>query len=627
MSVEQTSARGDKTGAASSVGGSDTLEARPRRGMRRRGTYGVVFLVLLLLCACLWLTLRVIDVRNHLTSASTLVSQLKTQMTNGKIAESREILGDIKDHTRSALSGVRDPLWQLSSGMPLVGTNFAAVSELAEAANSVASEAAEPLLNTFDPLTSGLLTPKGGGIDLRIFSSAAPNIVTAARTTDAVTTRLEAVDRSNLLTQIANPLDEVLQLLHSVRGPLNEAARLSGPLPEMLGSVEPRNYLILIQNNAELRATGGLAGALAVIRVDHGKIEMTAQTTASALGKFVPPIPVDPEQEHIYSNKLGKQVSGANLTPDFPTAAQTAKSMWETRFGTSIDGVIALDPIVLSHLLRATGPLHLDSGQNTGLPTSLSTALTADNVTKVLLSDTYTTLDYTDQDKFFAEAAKSVFAALTSGKAPGAELLNALAQSAVEDRLKVWSSREQEQRVLSSSAIGGSVLAGPDATPGSFGVFFNDGTGSKMDYYVRHTVQLVHECAVGGYGQTTVKVTLTNDAPIDAATSLPAGVTGGGAYGVPPGVVQTNVVAYGPPEAHVNTAIVNGTKSDFAPFIHGNRPVGVVSIRVAPGETRTLEFLFSEVSMQTQSHVVVTPTVQDVKDVVVPPLATKCNSE
>ena len=374
-----------------------------------------------------------------------------------------------------------------------------------------------------------------------------------------------------------------------------------------------------------MRATGGLAGALAVVRVDQGKIELTAQTTASALGKFVPPIVVDADQEHIYSNKLGKQISGANLTPDFPTAAQTAKSMWETRYGTAIDGVVALDPIVLSHILKATGPLRLDSLPGTSLHGSLPTTLTADNVTKVLLADAYTTLNYADQDRYFADAAKRVFEALTSGKAPGVELIQALAQSAGEDRLRVWSSRKQEQQVLASSAIGGSVMSGPDASPGSFGVYFNDGTGSKMDYYVRQKIQLVPQCAVNGYGQTTVKVSLTNTAPTDAATSLPAGVTGGGAYGVPPGVVQTNVVVYGPPEARVNTAKLDGTKSDFSPFIHGNRPVGMVSIRVAPGESHTVEFEFSQIPQGTQSHIVVTPSVQNVKDVILPPEAADCN--
>ena len=629
MSVERAPAHGSETGNTGAIHRrrSRILKGRAGHRAKRRMAYAALVVGLMLLCAVVWLTFRAMDVKNHLTSAASLVTQMKTQLTSGDISESRKLLLEVQEHTRAARSGVEDPLWQLSSAVPLGGANFAAVSDLAQAADSVASEAAEPLLDTVEPLTSGELTPTSGGINLRILGDAAPNIVKAANTTESATKRLESVDKSNVLPQISNPLNEVLQLLQSVRGPLNEAARLSGPLPSMLGSGEPRNYLLLIQNNAELRATGGLAGALAVVRVDQGKMELTAQTTASALGKFVPPIAVDPEQEHIYSDKLGKQVSGANLTPDFPTAAQTAKSMWETRYGTAIDGVIALDPIVLSHLLKATGPLRLDSLTGASRHSSLPSTLTADNVTKVLLADTYTTLSYADQDKFFADAAKRVFEALTTGKAQGVELIQAMAKSAGEDRLRVWSSREQEQQILSSSVIGGSVLSGPDASPGSFGVYFNDGTGSKMDYYVRQTIQLVHQCAVNGYGEATVRVSLANKAPADAATSLPAGVTGGGAYGVPPGVVQTNVIVYGPPGSRVSTAKLDGTKTDFSPFLHGNRPVGMVAIRVAPGGGHTVEFAFSRILQEAESHVVVTPSVQDVKDVILPPVTPDCTEK
>ncbi len=83
-------------------------------------------------------------------------------------------------------------------------------------------------------------------------------------------------------------------------------------------------------------------------------------------------------------------------------------------------------------------------------------------------------------------------------------------------------------------------------TDASFGVYFNDGTGAKMDYYVKRTAQLVKQCTGTEYGEVKVRITSTNTAPVDAATSLPAYVTGGGIFGVPPGSVQTNVIAYGP---------------------------------------------------------------------------------
>ena len=136
-----------------------------------------------------------------------------------------------------------------------------------------------------------------------------------------------------------------------------------------------------------------------------------------------------------------------------------------------------------------------------------------------------------------------------------------------------------------------------------------------MDYYVKRTAQLVEQCTGTEYGEVKVRITSTNTAPADAATSLPAYVTGGGIFGVPPGSVQTNVIAYGPAQALVETAEVDGQKTGFTANRHANRPVGSVTIRLAPGESRTVEFTFSKIVQHTEPQLFVTPSVQAVTDV------------
>ena len=145
-----------------------------------------------------------------------------------------------------------------------------------------------------------------------------------------------------------------------------------------------------------------------------------------------------------------------------------------------------------------------------------------------------------------------------------------------------------------------------------------------MDFYVTRTVQLIKECPLNGYEQTTIRVTSTNTAPSDAATSLPPYVTGDGNFGVPPGSVETNVVAYGPVQAHIETAKLDGQNTGFAPHLHSNRPVGVLAIRLAPGESRTVDFIFGKIVQHTEPNVVVTPGVQNVKDVLQPTKDPQC---
>lgn len=600
---------------------------RRRLRDKRRSLVSAALVGLLLFGAGLWVSHRVSEVRQHLASASSLMPEVKLQIARGNGAEARNLLSQIQAHTQAASAAVDDPLWKVSSKIPLIGQNFMAVGEVAQVADAVVTGAGVPLLDTLEVLASGALNPHDGVLNLVSLEQASPGVVAAAQTIERAAARLEALNTDNLFAEVSGPLHEVTREIQNVRRPINVAAELTQLLPLMLGSSEPRNYLVLIQNNAELRATGGLSGALAVVRIDHGKVELTDQATATELGKFVPRIPNDQEQEHIYSTKLGAQISGVNLTPDFPTAARTAKAMWESRHSTIIDGVIALDPIVLSHVLKASGPLPFNQPTDALPSVNMPSTLSAENVAKTLLSDVYLTMDYAEQDLFFASAARRVFEALATGKAPILELIQALAQSTQENRLHVWSRVDAEQRFLATTRLGGSILLGPDAGPGSFGVFFNDGTGSKMDYYSRHSVELIRQCTPGGKGQTTVRLTITNTAPTDAATSLPAGVTGGGFYGVPPGVIQTNIVVYGPPEATVETLKLDGISAEFAPYLHGTRPVGVVATRLAPGEERAIELSFGKIAPQVEVSVVVTPTVQDVREVVRNPTISACNEK
>ncbi|MDQ6739928.1 MAG: hypothetical protein M3021_06075, partial [Actinomycetota bacterium] len=130
------------------------------------------------------------------------------------------------------------------------------------------------------------------------------------------------------------------------------------------------------------------------------------------------------------------------------------------------------------------------------------------------------------------------------------------------------------------------------------------------------TVQLVQRCNAGGYSQYTVKIVLTNTAPTDAASSLPEYVTGGGALGVVPGNVATNVIVYGPPQARMEAPRVDGHPQPLGSFQQESRPVGVVRMELSPGQTKTVEMDVSKVVQAGAPVLDVTPTVQDIHDVI-----------
>ncbi|WP_285245709.1 DUF4012 domain-containing protein [Pseudarthrobacter sp. fls2-241-R2A-127] len=586
----------------------------------------VVFLVVLLGAGAVWLGLKANSVKNDLEAATALVPQLKEEILSSDSESVAATMVKLREHTSSARRQAEDPLWNLSSGLPWVGPNLSAVAEVARSADDVATLGLAPLVEIYDSLNWDSLLPSGSGANLNPIKVAAPRVASSAYAVRASAERLKAINTSQLLPQVAVPLAEANTELKQAVGALSSAADAAAIAPDMLGIDGRRSYLLMIQNNAESRASGGIPGALAVLTLDNGKLSLGAQSSAVDLGVMSPSLPVDPQQEQIYSTRLGKYMQDVNLTPDFPTAAATAQEMWAKKTGQNVDGVISVDPIVLSYILQSTGPVALSGPElEAAKAAGLSTELTGSNVVSTLLSDVYAKIKQPKlQDAYFAGVAKEVFSALSSGKGEAKGLMTGLGRGTDEGRVLVWSASASEQSVISKYRLSGSV-GGSSVSPAEFGVYFNDGTGAKMDYYTKRSVQLFRQCPAGGYEETIVRVTSTNTAPADAATSLPAYVTGAGLFGVPRGTVQTNIVVYGPVQANVESASVDGQKAPFAPYLHADRPVGVVAQQLAPGESKTVEFTFGKIVQHTEPNVVVTPTVQHVKDVILPTEDASCD--
>lgn len=592
---------------------------RPRRRLFSVAGSLVGGIAVLITAGSFWVAVTATQINEELQSATQLVSGLKNDIALDRPEDAIATVEKIRSHTHAARERAGDPLWTLASVVPGFGANLSAVSEVARAADDVANLGLVPLAKVFRTLDWEKLVPSGPGTDIKPLKAASPSVKSAALAVRLSAERLDRIDSSKLLPQVAEPLQSARDQLHSVTGALDTASDASQIIPTMLGSEEPRRFLLVIQNNAEARASGGIPGALAVLNLYNGNLTLSSQTSAAALGVTSPTLPLDPEQQTIYSARLGKYMQDVNLTPDFPSAAATAQLMWEGKTGQRVDGVISIDPVALSYILDATGPVELASPELSSLAgDSLPAELSGSNVVKTLLSDVYAKIQEPKlQDLYFAGIAQEIFGALSSGKADTKLLLEGMTRAAQEGRLLIWSSLPTEQELISKYPISGSI-AGRGVAPAQFGVYFNDGTGAKMDYYMKRSVQLVKECAKDGYEQMTVRITSTNTAPADADTSLPAYVTGAGIFGVPPGSVQTNLVAYGPVQAQVETAKIDGNRSDFAPYLHSNRPVGVLALRLAPGETKTVEFTFGKIVQHAEPNLVVTPTVLPVKEVTLP---------
>lgn len=498
-------------------------------------------------------------------------------------AAAADAIAAITPETQAARALTSDPVWRVAEQLPWIGPQLNAVSTVAAAIDDVAGDALAPLLDAATGFDVASLRPQDGRIDLTTFASIQDAAATGAAGITGAAASVSAIDRSPLLAPVEEAVDEVGDLLNETRDTAGALARAGALLPAMLGAEGPRDYLVLFQNNAEWRSAGGLTSAMALIHTDGGAMTLAGQESGSDYPRYDEAVvPLGDEIDAIYGERPARWVQNVTQVPDFAVSGTIAREMWAREHGgQQVDGVIALDPVALSYLLEATGPVTLPNGD----------VLSSENAVSLLLNDVYKRFPRpVDQDAYFAAAAASVFDALANGNVEPAALVASLVRAGDERRLLLWSAHEDEQALLADTTLAGGLPAS-DRDVARFGVFLNDGTGSKMDFYQTAATTVAWEsCSVDGSGDATgtatLSVTLTNNAPADAGTSLPAYITGGGDYGVPPGTARTVGYIYLPEGFELAEATLTGDLG-FGGGMHEGRRVLSFSVDIAPGASAT----------------------------------------
>ncbi len=145
--------------------------------------------------------------------------------------------------------------------------------------------------------------------------------------------------------------------LVQVRQFVKEGRPLIENLSWLLGKEEPREYLFLFQNDAELRPTGGFWTAYGILEIDEGKISPKVSDDIYALDAlFNSNIPAPREIEEFHKNVYYWHLRDMNLSPDFPTSVQQFNEHYQDLPGAvDFDGVIAIDTQVLVDILAVLG--------------------------------------------------------------------------------------------------------------------------------------------------------------------------------------------------------------------------------------------------------------------------------
>lgn len=564
----------------------DRRRAR-RRAFLNRFRYALlsgIAVAVVAVALCSWLGVRALEARSHLVAAENRLLTLETALKEGSLRP-----GDVAvsgavavaaRHTRAAHRLTSDALWRLAARLP-GGCPLRSSAALATAANELAANVAPPLT-----AMASALSPRRDATAIAVNVS---SVRAASR--DAVRARERA---GELLADVSRISDcgtvgtamgigparaefaARLQRVDDMATDLQTAAEL---MPPMLGLDGPRRYLLVVQNDAESRATGGILAGYGILEASDGRLSLDTRNreTLPELGSK-PVIRLSPEFEARYARlHYAQHWQNANVTPDYPMAGRIYAAMWKRATGQQIDGVVAIDPTMLGGLLSVAGPARMPDGQ----------IVNGAGLVSLLESRIYWLLPTDRQrDVYFAAAGRAIFRAVLDSAAPPIRLLPALGRAADEGRLLIWSRRSAEEKALQGTPLSGAL---PTAAGPFLAVVNQNGAGGKLDYWLHRSTAYNLRRLLDGTGRAEITARFTNDAP---ASGLPdyvrLRIEDGAPRNPPQGQNVLFVSIYGGTGSGYVRATVDGRPVRMESEVERRHSVFSTYITLNPGQTRTL---------------------------------------
>ncbi len=304
---------------------------------------------------------------------------------------------------------------------------------------------------------------------------------------------LSAVDENSLPSDIALRVKLAKAEVQKVSSTLQNISNYFPALLKLLGDRYPHRYLILLQNNNEIRPTGGFIGSYAILDLNDGYIENLSVNDVydidGAYGGVIEP----PEEMKAFTQNW--RFRDSNYSPDFPTSAAKARWFLQKEGGPGVDTVIAINQGLLRDLLDISGPVQVG---NFG-------ALDSENY-NLLLSFIIESKIWGAEDpkhilKVFIPAfIEKIMKEENIGKI-GSKLYRAVEQK----HIMLWSADEDIENLFDSLDISGRIHESADKEDYLSVINISIG-GTKSDQFVREEIH--HDTVVGGGGELIDSVTI-----------------------------------------------------------------------------------------------------------------------
>ena len=545
-------------------------------------------------------------------SALHVYGQAKETATEAKLLCSQVLAGDkesAQDSAASVAARVRGlsgelswPIWSLATLLPAVGSDISRVRELAAVAADLCDGALVSYVQALPADTPVQPLRADKSIDAYALQTLVRPLASVSASIKRAADEMQQMGGSDR-EQLDEAIGAAKTGLSLLDGLAQNADTAADKLPAMLGEEGDRSYLLVAQQNSELRSTGGFWGSAGILSLRKGKIELGEFSTGAHFSNYLDEsqaLSETEEEKVLFGERVCRIPADSNFIPDFPTAIGRYREMWLRCGQPDVQGAIALDPVFLQWMLALTGGITTESG----------TVVDGTNAARILEHDIYYELPVKEQDAFFSEVAKLAFAKLMASNThiDASAALRCIGRAFDTRRLQLWMVDDDEESVMLSLGCAGEVSS--DIVDPVLGVYFNNSSYSKLSGWLKAETRIAGRTE-NADGSTSYEVvtTMTNTMAAEEEEGLPKYVAASNTTGVCPtkGSMALWTYVYAPEGGNVENmscearfadrsdvdkeAWIAGEPGDgMSRVLYDSRDVWFGVVLLSPGESATLSY-------------------------------------
>ena len=481
--------------------------ARPRG---RRVLWILLVLLLVLVAAAAWLALglksAIGSIKQNADAAQQDLLTAKRALESGDQATARAAASSAQNEVAAARASAAAMPVRLVGHLPVVGAAVGDLDHLIDAAQDLASASTQAV--TVYSTVVGTDRSAGtlfhnGEFNFTVLDSAQAAAVQVDGLLNKAEISLNEVQATSPGTSsLAAARDKALAQIIPLRNTVNGVSKLFPLLPKALGRGTTVNYLLTVDNEGQMRSSGGAPLYAAMVRVTNGKVSVPIQGQVST--KIFPRNRLLSWQHVIpaaWPDSVAPRFLSANIHPDYVIAGQEMMRAWEAGGKGKLNGVISIDMNAFAAVLKVTGPMDTKSFGK----------IDSSNLVSKILVDAYQQFaaNQNVRHSLNQDLAAQVVTELTSGRNL-LGIVKALLSVAPGRHLQMYLSAPGLQQQVVAAGMSGAL---PTAPGDRLDVYSLNGNGGKLDVFQKRAISERVVLAADGSALVTRTVVVHNDTP------------------------------------------------------------------------------------------------------------------